>query len=247
MVVVDVSEQSLNEYQAISASLNVASPEEILAWAIERYPAPELSMATAFGAEGCVLLSMLSRLPGGKSVRVFNLDTGYQFQETLELRDRIEAELGISVDMIRPEETVAQMETRFGGPIYGLNPDECCRLRKIVPLSSVLRGHSAWITAIRGDQTVHRSYADVVEWDTKFQLVKVNPLLGWTREQVWQYIKINDVPYNRLHDEGYASIGCWPCTRPIEAGEHEREGRWSISSVKTECGLHVKPAAPSNN
>ncbi len=150
----------------VSASLSDSSPEEILAYGVANYPT--LTMATAFGAEGCVILSMLAGIPGGKNVRVFNLDTGYQFAETLELRDRITERYGIEVELVRPAESVSQMEKRFGGPIYGTNPDECCRIRKIEPLRNALLGHEAWITAIRRDQTRDRSVADVVEWDARF-------------------------------------------------------------------------------
>ncbi len=223
----------------INASLKDSSPEEILAFGVANYPT--LTMATAFGAEGCVILSMLAGIPGGKNVRVFNLDTGYQFAETLELRDRIAERYGIKVEYVRPDESVSEMENRFGGSIYGTNPDECCRIRKIVPLRNALAGHEAWITAIRRDQTRDRSVAEVVEWDAKFNLIKVNPLAHWSREDVWAYIAINEVPFNPLHDKGYPSIGCWPCTRAVAPGEGDRAGRWS-SFAKLECGLHSRTA-----
>ena len=217
--------------------LKDSEPEAILEWAIERYPT--ITMATAFGAEGCVILEMLSRVKGGKQVRVFNLDTGYQFAETLAMKDVIADKYGIEVELVRPKESVEQMETRLGGPIYQSQPDECCRLRKIVPLKEALAGHEAWITAIRKDQTQDRSTASVVQWDSKFDLVKVNPLLNWTSRDVWTYITINEIPYNPLHDNGYPSIGCYPCTRRVQTGEEERAGRWS-SFAKLECGLHSR-------
>jgi phosphoadenosine phosphosulfate reductase len=229
------------DLKKIGASLRNSSPEEVLAYAIDRFPAPTLTMATAFGAEGCVIISMLASLPHGKDVRIFNLDTGYQFAETLELRDRILDRYGINVELVRAAESVIEMETRFGGPIYSSNPDECCRIRKIEPLKKALSGHDAWITAIRRDQTRDRSSAEMVEWDHKFNLVKINPLAYWTQEDVWAYISINEVPYNPLHDAGYPSIGCKPCTRAVLHGEGERGGRWS-SLPKLECGLHSRSA-----
>lgn len=230
---------SMKELKATSDRFEKSEPHEILQWAVETYGSG-LTMATAFGAEGCALLAMLAeQVPNGRSVHVFNLETGYQFAETLELRERIAAKYGIEVEYVRAPETVAEMETRFGGPIYGTNPDECCRIRKVAPLKDALVGHTAWITAIRRDQTLHRAQADIVEWDPKFNLVKINPLANWSKDNVWQYIAINEVPYNPLHDQGYPSIGCFPCTRAVAQNEDERSGRWSTSS-KMECGLHTR-------
>ena len=219
--------------------METKSPEEILQWAVATYH-PRLTMATAFGAEGCVLLAMLSEIaPNGRDVRIINLDTGYQFQETLDLRERILEKYGIAVEYVRAEESVAQMESRFGGPIYGTQPDECCRIRKIEPLKRALVGYDAWISAIRRDQTPDRAKADIVEWDSKFNLIKINPLANWTKRDIWAYIQINEVPYNPLHDQGYPSIGCTHCTRAVAMGENDRAGRWS-NFVKLECGLHTR-------
>ena len=222
------------EWTDVNSKLMGSTPREILEWAVERFH-PRLTMATAFGAEGCVLLHLLAEID--PKVRVFNLDTGYQFAETLELRDRIRERYGIEVEMVRPETTVAEYEKQHGGPLYVSNPDQCCYDRKIVPLRRALVGYDAWITAIRADQSSHRAAASVVGVDRKFGLVKVNPLLNWTRRDVWAFIVTHNVPYNPLHDQGYASIGCWPCTRAVAAGEDERAGRWA-GHAKTECGLH---------
>jgi phosphoadenosine phosphosulfate reductase len=218
----------------VSDRLESASPQEILRWAVGAYR-EGLTMATAFGAEGCVLMAMLAEID--PSVHIFNLDTGYQFTETLETRERIRAKYGIDVELVRPGESVEEMETRFGGAIYGSQPGECCRIRKIEPLKWALVGKTAWISAIRRDQTIHRAKADIVEWDKKFGLVKVSPLANWTKKEVWRYIMDNDVPYNPLHDKGFPSIGCWPCTRAVGAGEGERDGRWA-GTQRVECGLH---------
>jgi phosphoadenosine phosphosulfate reductase len=211
-----------------------ARPQEILRWAVETY-GPKLTMATAFGPEGCVILHMLAEID--PTVRVFNLDTGYQFAETLELRERIASRYGIEVEYVRADASVAEYEASNGGPIYGTDPDRCCRDRKILPLRRAVEGYDAWISAIRADQSTHRARADVVGWDAKFGLVKINPLLKWTKRDVWAFVVTNDVPYNPLHDQGYPSIGCWPCTRAVHQGDDERAGRWA-GQAKTECGLH---------
>jgi phosphoadenosine phosphosulfate reductase len=218
-----------------AARLATESPQAILRWAVDAY-FPRLTMATAFGAEGCCLIHMLAEIE--PRVRIFNLETGYQFPETLELRERIRERYGIEVEYVRPELTVAEYEAEHGGPLYEMRPDQCCHDRKILPLRRAVVGYDAWISSIRKDQTGHRARADVVQWDAKFNLVKVNPLLGWTRRDVWAFLVKNGVPYNPLHDKNYPSIGCWPCTRPVGDGEDERAGRWA-GKVKKECGLHV--------
>jgi phosphoadenosine phosphosulfate reductase len=210
-------------------------PQEILRWAVETF-APRLTMATAFGPEGCAIIHMLAEI--GQPVRVFNLDTGYQFAETLALRDRIAERYGIEVELIQPDTTVPEYEAAHGGPLYVSNPDQCCFDRKIIPLRRAVVGYDAWISSIRADQSSARAKAKVVGWDAKFNLVKVNPLLGWTHRDVWAFVVANHVPYNPLHDQGYPSIGCWPCTKAVAAGEtDERAGRW-VGQAKTECGLH---------
>jgi phosphoadenosine phosphosulfate reductase len=211
-----------------------AHPQEILSWAVETY-FPRLTMATAFGPEGCVILHMLAEI--NPRVRVFNLDTGYQFPETLELRERIAERYGIEVELVRASSDVAEYEAANGGPVYATDPDRCCHDRKLVPLRRAVEGYEAWISAIRADQSSHRAQARVVGWDAKFDLVKVNPLLNWTKRDVWAFVVTNKVPYNPLHDQGYPSIGCWPCTRAVKPGDDERAGRWA-GQAKTECGLH---------
>jgi phosphoadenosine phosphosulfate reductase len=210
--------------------------QEILRWAVERY-SPRLAMATAFGAEGCAILHMLAEI--GSDVFVFNLDTGYQFAETLETRERLIERYGIPIHFVRAESSVAEMEHEYGGPIYGRDPNLCCHIRKVAPLERTLKEYDAWISAIRRDQTPDRAGAPVVGWDAKFHLVKVNPLVDWTKKDVWTFLMKHDVPYNPLHDQGYPSIGCWPCTRPVMVGEDDRAGRWA-GLAKTECGLHSR-------
>jgi phosphoadenosine phosphosulfate reductase len=220
---------------AASTELERESPQGILRWAVKCF-FPQLTMATAFGAEGCCLIHMLAEIE--PRVYIFNLETGYQFAETLELRERIKERYGIAVQYIFPELTVAEYEAEHGGPLYRIRPDQCCYDRKILPLRRAVAGYRAWISAIRADQTQDRAVANVVQWDAKFNLVKINPLLKWTKKEVWDFITKHDVPYNPLHDQNYPSIGCWPCTQQVGNGEDERAGRWAGTSKK-ECGLHV--------
>jgi phosphoadenosine phosphosulfate reductase len=168
---------------------------------------------------------------------VFNLDTGYQFPETLELREKVLQRYGIAVEMKRPDTTVEQYEATHNGPLYKINPDQCCQDRKISVLKRSIVGWHAWMSAIRRDQSPDRAKAPIVGWDKKFQLVKISPLANCTKSDIWKMILDHDIPYNPLHDQGYTSIGCWPCTRAVMFGEDERAGRWS-GTQKTECGLH---------
>ena len=231
------SDEMLAELASHSERLESATPHQIIAWAVEKY-FPKLTMATAFGPEGCAIIHMLAEIQ--PKTYVFNLDSGYQFKETLELRDRIAARYGIEVDLRQPETTVAEYEAVHGGPLYKSNPDQCCRDRKVKVLREAVVGWSAWMSGIRRDQgTGDRAGIAIVGWDQKFGLVKISPLANWTKKDVWKLITEQNIPYNPLHDQGYASIGCWPCTRAVMFGEDERAGRWS-GTAKKECGLHTK-------
>jgi len=227
--------EQLGTLAEASQRLETASPAEIIAWAVKHFH-PKLGMATAFGPEGCVILHMLSTIERG--VYVFNLDTGYQFRETLELRDRIAERYGIEAVLRRPELSVEEYESKHGGPLYETDPNQCCFDRKIKVLREAALGLDAWMSGIRRDQSSHRAKTPIVGWDKKFALVKISPLANWTKKQVWDLIVKENVPYNPLHDKGYTSIGCQPCTRAIMFGEDERAGRWS-GTGKTECGLHT--------
>ncbi len=224
----------LDELAAANEQLETQGPNEIIQWAAERF-GEYLSMGTAFGPEGMTILARLSKI--APQTHVFNLDTGYQFQETLDLRDEVERRYGISVELMKPDLSVEEYEAKHGGPVYKHSPDQCCRDRKLVVLERVAATKHAWISAIRRDQSPDRARAPIVGWDKKFQLVKVNPLANLTKSDIWTYITDNDVPYNPLHDKGYPSIGCWPCTLGLMFGGDEREGRWN-GFQKTECGLH---------
>jgi phosphoadenosine phosphosulfate reductase len=228
------TEALMEELRAKSEELETATPQEIIAWAAQRF-GTKLTMGTAFGPEGCTILYMLSQI--APETPVFNLDTGYQFKETLELRDRIAEKTGIEVALLKPETTVEEYEKLNNGPLYITNPTQCCADRKLSVLKKAAMGMHSWISAIRRDQSPDRARAPIVGWDKKFNLVKVNPLANVDKAWVWGMITKHDIPYNPLHDQGYTSIGCWPCTRAVMAGEDERAGRWS-GTEKTECGLH---------
>ena len=227
----------LAELADASASLEAAEPPEIVRWAAERF-GPRLTMATAFGPEGCAIIHWLATV--APKTHVFNLETGYQFKETLDLRDRLAKRYGIEVALESPDTTVEEYERLHGGPLYRTDSNRCCHDRKIVVIQRVLTNFDAWMSGIRRDQSPDRAASPIVGWDAKFGVVKVSPLANWTKAKVWDLIVKEDIPYNPLHDQGYVSIGCWPCTRAITAGEDERAGRWS-GTAKTECGLHSKP------
>jgi phosphoadenosine phosphosulfate reductase len=221
----------------LSEELEGKDAARILHWAVDTF-FPRLTMATAFGPEGCILIHLLADIE--PRVHFFNLETGYQFPETLALRNRLQERYGVQIELVRPDTTVEEYERLHGSPLYRTLPDQCCHDRKIVPLRRTLEGKEAWISAIRAEQSVHRQAARTVMWDAKFNLVKINPLLRWTRREVWDFIVKYDVPYNPLHDQGYPSIGCWPCTRAVNDGADERAGRWA-GTAKKECGLHTLP------
>jgi phosphoadenylyl-sulfate reductase (thioredoxin) len=221
----------------VTASRTLAgrSPEEVLAWAATN-AGPRVAFATGFGAEGCVIIDLIARahLP----IDVFTLDTGLLFPETYALWKALEARYRIAIRAVVPARTVEQQAEDDGPALWSREPDRCCDQRKVAPLRVELAGCSAWVTAIRRDQTPERATAQLVEPDPKFGLVKINPLVTWTHDDVWGHLYAHDVPFNPLHEQGYPSIGCQPCTSQIVPGEHLRAGRWRDAS-KRECGIHV--------
>ena len=228
------SEATEEELRLISEEFEAASPELVLRWAIEEFGS-DVALATGFGAEGCALIDMLARID--RRASVFYLDTGLLFPETYQLRDQLEARYGVTIERRATAISLQAQAAEHGDELWQRQPNECCRLRKIEPLLETLAGLKAWITAIRRDQSPARQSAGVVERDKKFGLIKINPLAAWSSKDVWNYIVKHDVPYNPLHDQGYPSIGCAPCTSLVRIGEDPRSGRWR-GSGKTECGLH---------
>lgn len=212
------------------------TPEQILRWTFATF-GKDVALASAFGAEGMVLIDMASRIRPG--FRVFTVDTEFLFPETYDLMDRVQKRYRVKLERVLPALTPEAQETAYGPALWSRDPDQCCKLRKIEPLKGKLAELRAWITALRRDQTASRARAGKVEWDAQFQRVKINPIADWTAEMVRHYIARHKVPYNSLHDQGYPSIGCTHCTRAVRAGEDPRSGRWA-GFQKTECGLHVE-------
>ena len=222
------------DIESASRALEGESPLAILRWATENIDpgattAPRITFATGLGAEGCVIIDLIGRhrLP----IDVFTLDTGVLFPETYQLWKQLEATYGITIRRVAADSWPERL--------WETDPDRCCNIRKVAPLTKELTGFAAWITAIRRDQTPERATAQIVEHDRKFGLLKVNPLVAWTHDDVWAHLYANNVPYNPLHEQGYPSIGCQPCTSPIVPGENLRAGRWR-GAGKRECGLHVQ-------
>jgi phosphoadenosine phosphosulfate reductase len=221
------------------------SPQEIIAFAL-RTCSPRVAISFS-GAEDVVLIDMAAKT--GEPFRVFTLDTGRLHRETYQFQERVRHHYHIEAEVFFPQaETVEKLVREKGWfSFYRDGHQECCHIRKVEPLKRALASLDAWITGLRRDQSDGtRAHVPVLQWDPAFStperpLLKFNPLANWTSQQVWSYIREQGVPYNALHEQGYVSIGCEPCTRPIHPGQHEREGRWWWEdALKKECGLHVE-------
>ncbi len=216
--------------------------EEILAWALDEFH-PAIALAASFGAEDVVVIDMLMRLNPG--ARIFTLDTGRLPSETYDLMEAIRERYGLVVEAYSPQaEAVESMVREHGVNLFYTsieNRKRCCGARKVEPLGRALAGLDAWITGIRREQAVTRAEIQKVEVDLDHGgIVKVNPLADWSEEKVWGYIRAHHVPHNALHDQGYPSIGCAPCTRAVKPDEDLRAGRWWWENPEAkECGLHV--------
>jgi len=231
------SPEMVAELKRASDAFESQQPQDVLKDTIKRF-APKIVVACSFGAEDVVLVDMVHRID--PSIPLFYLDTDFLFPETYETRDRIIRQYALKpaqVIQVQSLLTPDQQAAQHGPALWSTEPDRCCQLRKVEPLTRILKGYDAWITGIRRDQSPTRANAGLIEWDSKFQLVKVNPLARWTWADVWTYIKVYEVPYNPLHDQNYPSIGCTHCTAPVAPGEDPRAGRWK-TFTKTECGLH---------
>jgi phosphoadenosine phosphosulfate reductase len=212
--------------------LEGASALEILGWADEQFGP---SWAVASSMADTVMPSLAAKVRPG--VDVLFLDTGYHFAETLGTRDAAAATLPITVRTIAPRQSVAEQDASFGARLYERNPDQCCALRKVMPLRKALKDYSAWASGLRRDEAATRGNVRVVEWDDGRGMVKINPIAAWNQDDVDRYIAENGVLINPLLSDGYGSVGCAPCTRRIAPGEDARAGRWS-GSTKIECGIH---------
>jgi phosphoadenosine phosphosulfate reductase len=219
-----------------------ASAHEIIAHFLKEYR-HRIAFASSMGAEDQVITHMMAGIDSNS--RIFTLDTGRLFPETYEVIERTNARYGINIEIFFPErEQVEEMVNEKGVNLFYESIENrklCCHIRKIVPLRRALHGMDAWISGLRRSQAVTRQNLQPVEWDSTFGLLKINPLIDWTEEQVWDFINKNNIPYNRLHDRGFRSIGCQPCTRAIAPGDDVRAGRWWWETPEQkECGLHLK-------
>lgn len=227
--------------QAHVEEFEAKTAQEILAWALAEFH-PRIALAASFGAEDVVVIDMLMKLNGG--ARVFTLDTGRLPYETYALMEAIRERYGLAVEVYFPQaDAVEVMVRKHGVNLFYKsieNRKRCCGVRKVEPLGRALQGLEAWITGLRREQAVTRTEVRKVEVDPDHGgIVKVNPLADWTWAEVWEYIRAHNVPYNALHDRGYPSIGCAPCTRAVAPGEDPRAGRWWWENPETkECGLH---------
>jgi phosphoadenosine phosphosulfate reductase len=230
-----------DQIKQFAADFDGQSPRDVLQWAADHF-SPRLAISTAFGPEGLVILDIALRKVTPR-IPVFTIDTGFLFPETQALIQRVEQEYNIVVERLHPAQTPEQQAAQHGPELYRREPDQCCYLRKVLPLQNKLPALDAMVTGLRRSQGKSREGAQVFqlqETPTGHRYVKVNPLVGWTKEEVWWYIVSHQLPYNPLHDQGYPSIGCTPdcCTRPVQDGEDERAGRWA-GTAKKECGLHT--------
>ena len=217
------------------------TPEQVLHWAYEAY-GHDVAVASAFGAEGIALIDMAAKV--WPRLRVFIVDTSFLFPETYRLIEQVEDRYGIEVERLLPSLTPGDQNRVHGQQLWKDNPDLCCQIRKVEPLGRKLGQLRAWVTAIRREQTPARAGARKVEWEPHSHVVKINPLVDWTHDMIWSYIRTKQLPYNPLHDSDYPSIGCTHCTRAIKPGEDPRAGRWS-GFAKRECGMHARNRTPN--
>ena len=209
--------------------------EEVLRWGYAEF-GDKLCLTCSWQKQSSVLVHMVSEL--GLDVPVIELDTGLFFAETYATRERLDERYGL--ELIRPEFiTIAEQHKQEGPNLWESNPDRCCHVRKVEPLDRALRDYDAWISGIRREQSLTRKDAERAEWSDRYEVWKVQPLVDWDAKRVDAYIHVNEIPYNPLHDAGYPSIGCIPCTRPVSRDQDERAGRWADSD-KIECGIHTK-------
>ena len=231
---------SAEELRELNERFRGKPAEDIVRWAGETF-GPRVKLASSFGAEDVVLIDIVAR--AAPAIKVFTLDTGRLNDETYEAMERVRERYGMEIESVFPERIAVEQLVREKG-FYSFresieNRRECCHIRKVEPLRRALAGATAWMTGLRRDQAATRTETDAVQWDEGNALLKINPLVDWTNEQVWEYVRANNVPYNRLHDQGFPSIGCAPCTRAVKPGEDIRAGRWwwELPEYK-ECGLH---------
>jgi phosphoadenosine phosphosulfate reductase len=230
------------EVKELNEKFAKAEATQIIEYFVKEY-GKDAALSSSLGAEDQVLTDMIFKVD--KDANIFTLDTGRLHPETYNVMDATNLKYGVKLNVFFPE--VSQVEELYqtqgvNGHFESIeNRKRCCNIRKIEPLKRALKPLKVWITGLRASQSVTRTDMPVVEWDDNFKVIKVNPLINWSEEDVWDYIKSNNVPYNKLHDQGFPSIGCAPCTRAIKDGEDIRAGRWWWENPEhKECGLHAK-------
>ena len=227
------------EIDSLNKQFSDSTPQAILNYFLQ--PDNKIIFASSLGAEDQVLTEMIAAID--KNTQIFTLDTGRLFPETYSLIERTNNKYKTNIQIFFPDyHEVEKMVHEKGINLFYDSVENrklCCSIRKTQPLQRALKNAEAWICGLRKDQSVTRQDIDVIEWDATNDLIKINPLINWTEKQVWDYIKTNHIPYNKLHDKGFPSIGCQPCTRAIEPGEDIRSGRWWWENPEhKECGLH---------
>lgn len=227
------------EVQSLDRQFQGQPTEQILEWAWERF-GPRAAIGTSFQGAGLVMLHLAKER--GLRFPVFTLDTGLLFPETLEVKRRLEEFLEIKIESMQPDLTPEEQAGAHGPELWKRDPDLCCTMRKVLPLQNKLGELDCWITGLRRQQSETRAAIGIIELyvfdeSTSRDIVKLNPMANWPREDVWKYIRKHRIPYNPLQDQGYRSIGCWPCTRKA-GGDDERAGRW-VGFNKVECGIHT--------
>ena len=221
---------------------NLKTPQEVLKWSLDNLH-PKIAMASSFGAEDVVVIDMMMKI--NPKARIFTLDTGRLNQETYDVMDEIRKKYNMNIEVMFPDQNETEQMVRVNGMnlFYDSigNRKLCCGIRKVHPLNRMLTTLDGWITGLRADQTEVRLKSNRIEIDEQHNgIIKINPIIEWTWDQTWDYIKKNNIPYNKLHDKGFPSIGCEPCTRAIKPGEPLRAGRWWWESdSQKECGLHA--------
>ena len=214
-------------------ALEGAPAEEIIGWAAETFGS---RFAVTSSMADAVVAHIASRVVPG--IEVIFLDTGLHFGETLRVRDTVARTIPVTVISVKPALTVAEQDEQYGPRLYARDPDQCCAIRKVEPLERALAGYDAWGAGLRRDESPTRARTPVVHFEYARNKVKVNPIATWNQDDVDSYIARYDIPVNQLLNQGYGSVGCWPCTRRTEVGEDTRAGRWAMFD-KTECGLHA--------
>lgn len=210
----------------------------VLKWAYKHYDSDKIVYASSFGAEAIVLIDLIQQVK--PDAHIVFLDTGLHFPETYVVIEKIEARFpSLKIERKQPDLNLDQQREQYGSALWKRDPNLCCQIRKVIPLKEALSDKDAWISGLRREQSPTRKDTQFLNHDEKFNNTKICPLIHWTWDEVWDYIRTHNLPYNELHDHSYPSIGCFPCTQPVSAEGDSRAGRWA-GSGKTECGLHTK-------